>query len=138
MTAKEYLSQARALEREIEAKREHITRIRSTLARCTPHLTGMPGSGQGVDFTETAARIMDLTKETEEDIRRMIELKRAIGHTIDALEDPLERALLSYRYLSGLSWQQVALRLYCDRSTVWRIHKNALRKVRVPEKEIQS
>lgn len=46
-----------------------------------------------------------------------------------AILDPEERQILRLRYIEGMSWTQVALRSHYGRSTVFRIHARALKKL---------
>lgn len=43
---------------------------------------------------------------------------------------------LSYRYVHGLKWEQIAGELNADRSTVFRWHAKALKLFEVPENPI--
>ena len=123
---KAYLSRALTLDGEINCKLEQIARLRSRLTRCTRAITGMPTGSTPSDWTDTVARITELEADLNADINRLIDLKREIGATIDAVADPMQRQLLELRYLCGWGWQQIADKLHYARETVCRAHRKAL------------
>lgn len=128
---KAYLSRALTLDGEINCKLEQIARLRSRLTRCTRAITGMPTGSTPSDWTDTVARITELEADLNADINRLIDLKREIGATIDAVADPMQRQLLELRYLCGWGWQQIADKLHYARETVCRMHKEALGNIKL-------
>lgn len=59
-----------------------------------------------------------------EDVRLMTEIERAI----DTL-GPRERALLRYRYIDGMGWEDICDRMIYSWRQIHRIHAQALRKL---------
>ena len=53
-------------------------------------------------------------------------LKGEIYRAIRTVEDPTRRLLLEYRYIHGLTWEQVAERMGYDLRWVHRLHGKAL------------
>ena len=52
---------------------------------------------------------------------------------IDAVGDPVCKAILELRYLSFKSWDEIADEMDCSLRNVHYLHGKALRMVRVPE-----
>lgn len=82
-------------------------------------------------FTKICARISDLQEELGESIVRLKEKQIKAERMIRELEDPDEREVMRWYYLTIednrlLTWQQVAIRMnyYCRH--VLRLHGNAL------------
>jgi hypothetical protein len=82
-------------------------------------------------FTQTCAKISDLQEEMGQSIVKLKEKQIRAERLIRELEDPDEREVMRWYYLtvensSLLTWQQVAIRMNYYRRHVIRIHGNAL------------
>lgn len=83
---------------------------------------------------ETLAR--KLERHEDDDLAALYRQKRqALAEQLQAIETaletlgPTERTLMRLRYIEGLSWQAVSLRIHYSWKQTHRIHKNALRKL---------
>ena len=133
MTAKEFLRQARDIDRRIDHAAERVERLRARLeAGRMSRITGMPRGG-GSDWTETADRLIELEQAVNARVRDMCQIKRQAIAAIDAVDDARYRELLELYYIDGKTWEQVAERMGYDRRWVTRLHGMALQKVKVPE-----
>ena len=82
-------------------------------------------------FSEVCAKISDMQEELGMSIMRLKEKQIRAELMIRNLEDPDEREVLRWYYLTlyenrPLTWQQVAIRMNYYRRHVIRIHSNAL------------
>lgn len=82
-------------------------------------------------FSEVCAKISDMQEELGRSIVRIKEKQVQAELMIRKLEDPDEREVLRWYYLTlydnrPLTWQQVAIRMNYYRRHVIRIHGNAL------------
>lgn len=69
-----------------------------------------------------------------EDTDRLIDIKVRIAHTIKAVDNIELQLLLELRYLCYHTWEQIAVELeYCI-DNVYKLHRRALRLIKVPEK----
>lgn len=134
MTAKEYLSQAHRLDQRIDAKIAQVKSLNDLAAKCTATITGMPRNPNGGGFTmETAVcKIIDLQDEINRDIDRLVDLKREIMEVIKAVADTEYQILLEKRYLCFHTWEQIAVDMGYNVRHLYRIHDEALDKVRIP------
>ena len=140
MTAKEFLRQARDIDRRIDHAAERVERLRARLeAGRMSRITGMPRGG-GSDWTETADRLIELEQAVNARVRDMCRIKRQAIAAIDAVEDARYRELLELYYIDGKTWEQVAEAMGIDTRRVYRLHGKALLRVTVPEgdKNVQS
>lgn len=137
MTAKEYLSQAYRLDKRIERKTEERDRLRARLEKATAQLTGMPRGGSGTDWTEAAVKVMELEAEISAEISELCRLKREIRAVIDAVEDKRYRDILEMRYESGWRFERIAVEANYTWRHVMRMHREALKAVKVPEDVIE-
>lgn len=133
MTPKQYLLQTQGLDKRINAKLEQATRLHAMAMRCTSVLSGMPHGGSGHDWTDTMIKVAELEADIDKDVDCLVDLKREIMGAIATLPDERYRTLLEYRYLCGWGWQRIADAMHYDRTTIWRLHGEALLNITVPE-----
>jgi hypothetical protein len=101
MTAKEYLSQARYLDERINAKIKQVEALNTLATSATSALTGMPHSPNKATskMANIVDKIVDLQAEINRDIDELVDLKKAIGELIKAVNCPEQQTLLEKRYL---------------------------------------
>jgi DNA-directed RNA polymerase specialized sigma subunit len=123
-----YLKRYINLDREIERKLEEVARLRSKLARVTEVFTEEPkGGGSIYGKTEgIIAKIVDLEKEIDADVDRLIYIRDNIKAIIEAVEDDRERLLLQYRYLDGRTFEEIAVQMHYSWRQIHRLHSRAL------------
>ncbi len=131
MTAKQYLSQYRALDARINAKLAQAERIRQ-LAR----VAGSNGNSSGVHSSqpydrigELTAKIVDLENEINEDINALVDLEREIRDCISKIPNANHRAVLELKYINGFTLKQIADKLNYSLDGIKKIHKRALESV---------
>jgi len=98
------------LDREIDRKLEEVARLRSKLTRVTEVFTAEPRGGGSIygKTEEILAKIVDLEKEIDADVDRLIAVRDNIKSVIEVVEDDRERLLLQYRYLDGRTFEEIA------------------------------
>ena len=135
MTAKAYLSQSLRLNQRINSKLEQIQSLRELATKCTPFLTGMPKTPNqdGSLRADTVLKIIDLEKELQKDIDRLVDLKKEIMAVVKAVDNMECQTLLEQRYLCFKSWEQIAVDMGYNVRHVYRLHDEALQKVVVPK-----
>ena len=131
MTAKEYLSQYRALNARIDAKLAQVERLRH-LARSAGGL----GNSGGVHSTqlrdrvgELTAKIVDLEAEINSEIDELVDLEREIRGCIAKIPNENQRVVLEMKYISGWTLFQIADKLNYSLDGIKKIHKRALESV---------
>ncbi len=70
--------------------------------------------------------ICSLQKELRRKIREILFLRRKIDRAISSLKDSTQRLLCSLRYLDGLTWEEVAEKMYYSVQHLHKIHVKAL------------
>lgn len=132
MRAKEYLSQALWLDQRINTKLEQLATLRSLAMKVTANQTAEKVSG-GKDvkspMANTIAKIVDLEREINGDIDRLVGLKAEIQETISQVSDVVSQILLELRYINGKTWDEIANVLGFARSWVLRLHGVALKEI---------
>ncbi len=133
MTPKQYLEQARFIDKEISCKLRQLGILRSYVTTMTSRCDGMPRgeTRYTAGISTTVAKIVDLEREIDEAIDGLITLKRDILRAIDAIEKPELRLVLGERYLHLKPWREIAELLDCDIRTAHRYHSAALKEFKI-------
>ncbi|KAB2953734.1 DUF1492 domain-containing protein [Heliorestis acidaminivorans] len=132
MNAKEYLSQALWLDQMINSKLEQLEYLKSLTTKVSRSIGQEKVSGgKSINSTMEQAiiKVVDLGEEINRDIDRFVDLKREILITINEVSDLNYRLLLELRYISGKTWDEIAMTLGYDRSWVFRVHGRALKEI---------
>ncbi len=73
--------------------------------------------------------LVDLEKEINEDIDKLVGIKAEIMDTISQVDDPIGQIILEMRYVNGKGWDEISSSLNYRDSSIFKIHSRALRKV---------
>lgn len=108
---KAWLGRYRQLDQRIGQLAEEISLWRSRAQKITPSYEGQPRGG-GEDRLQSAVEmILQLEEEADREIDALVGLKGEIRRAIRTVEDSTLRMLLEYRYIHGLTWEQIADRM---------------------------
>ena len=131
MTAKEYLGQAYRLDQRINSKLEQVASLNELATKATSTLTGMPKNPNRATskMADAVAKIVDLQAEINNDIDRLVDLKREIVGVIKTVNNPEYQTLLELRFLCGCKWEEVAIKMGYSIQHTYRMRDRALRKV---------
>lgn len=132
MTAKEYLSQYRTLDIEINSKLEQVEQLRALAAKVSPS-TGFGASGGISDRVgKTVAKIIDLENEINDDIDRLTDMKADIMRQINAIKSSAYRTILEEHYFRDKSFDEIGEEINYSRMQICRMHGTALTYITVP------
>ena len=131
MNAKDYLSQPQVQKARIESIRTQINLLKEVSAISSPILDGMPHcrTSRNGPVESTACTIAELEAQLQDLQKLYGATLQAITEIILRLENPLAQEICIRRYLKGAAWKEIETDLSYSRSTVMRIHKEALRSV---------
>ena len=123
---KEYLQSYRdAVIAETQIK-EEIDQLR--MDKMFPGLIqdGMPHGSGGSDLSAYAAKLDELLRELEDQMNERIQLRREIVRKIECMDSETEKAVLRYRYIHMLKWEEIAVKMSYTWQHIHRIHGKAL------------
>jgi hypothetical protein len=134
MTARDYLSQAYRLDQRINSKLEQVESLNELATKVSSTLTGMPKNPNRATSTmaDTVTKIIALQAEINNDIERLVDLKREMVAVIKAVLNTERQTLLELRYLCFKTWEQIAVEMNYTVRNVHLLHKEALKAVVVP------
>lgn len=127
MDRKKYLKKGYRIKLEIESKKAVLEDMRATLdglqaVRLSEKLQGGP-----LPSDENMVNRISKIVEEEKKIEILYDFIADLSSEIDKVEDVVERALLRYRYITGLTWEQIAEKMGYCLSQVYRIHNRAFK-----------
>lgn len=127
MDRKRYLKRGYKIKLEIESKKAVLEDMRATLdglqaVRLSEKLQGGP-----LPSDENMVNRISKIVEEEKKIEILYDFIADLSSEIDKVEDVVERALLRYRYITCLTWEQIAERMGYSMAQIYRIHKRAFK-----------
>lgn len=129
--AKAYLRQVRLSDIHINNKIEDLASLRELATKVTTNMKpeGSSGSGNQDKLGSIVAKIVCLENEIDESIDEYIDLKRAIGATIENVKDAEQVQVLHKRYFEYKTWELIACEMNMTCRNVCYIHGRALQAV---------
>lgn len=85
--------------------------------------------GQRVNLDAAVVKYVDACKDAEKELDRLADLRKEIRTVIDSIEDARLHSLIWRRYISGMTWEQVAVSMNYTYRRVTQLHGIALKEV---------
>ena len=105
---------------------EQLAELRAS--KISPSLVsdGMPHGTSLSDLSDYAAKVDELERELiQKRYDRICSFQR-VQSAIEAVEDEAEKDLLTYRYLQGMKWEEIAVKMGYSWKHMHRIHARAI------------
>ena len=83
---------------------------------------------------DAVIQIIELETEINQDMIKLVELKKDIIRRIKSVESSELQTVLELRYLSYMRWEEIAIELGYGIDNVFRLHRNALDEIKIPER----
>ncbi len=132
MTAKEYLSQYLMAKREIDILLDRRQQLWDMMTKVTPTLQAdRVQGGQPTKTDEIIAVYRDVEDEIFAKIKSLVIIMRDIERVIDLVSNDRQRDVLKLRYINGLKWEEIAVKLMLDYRWVLRLHGKALQSLTI-------
>ena len=127
MNVKEYLEQVKYLDMRINSKVEQLSTLNDLATKCTVTLSDMPRNpNKGIsNMEDTIVKIIDLQEEINRDIDQLVDLKREIMVVIKKISNVEYQTILENRYLSFMSWEQIAVEMKYSIQQIYRLRDRA-------------
>lgn len=124
---KEYLWGYQREKRKLQRLEEELAELR--LDKMCPSVIqdGMPHASGGSDLSGYAARVDALERKILKARYKRIRKFKEIRDRIERLEDENEKDVLVYRYVRGVKWEDIAVRMNIGYRHVLRMHGKALK-----------
>lgn len=126
MTEKQYIKRYFHVSQEIDSimiKLLSWKRQERLLDEADPH---------GEELTQIREYMRQSVERLEKRAAELIKAEECVMSMISALETPQERQVLTYRYIDGMRWEDIADRMYYAEDTLYNWHKRALDHLKFP------
>ena len=127
MTAKQFLSRGRWIEREISALMRTRDETRDRLTHITQNYDG--DGAQSTKDPHKFDALVELEYKLDERIDALCAVKTEILDTICKLEDSRERLALQLYYIDMKTWEEVCVEMNYSWKQIMRIRKRAIANV---------
>ena len=129
-----YLSRYRRLNQRIDRLLEEQSRWRERALKITPTLSQAPGGGgNGSPIERPMDKVLEIDVEINREIDEMQIARKEIRETLNQLEDESLKLLMEYRYIDGMTWEQIAVKMHYGFQWVCKLHGRALNRLRIKE-----
>lgn len=130
---KDYLNGYISARRREKRLLEQIQQLRlDTMFPCIQG-DGMPRGSSQSDLSDYMSRYDDLMEELRRERLDAITKYTVIHRAIRKMKDEEEKEILVRKYLMRQTWEEIAEKLECDRSTAFRKHGDALKNFKIPK-----
>jgi hypothetical protein len=128
MTVKEYLGQAYGLRQRIDSRLEQLESLNALAVKATSTVNDMPGSPNRNthQMEDTVVKIVDLENNIFEELSKLVDLQVDIISVIHKVSDPEYQLILELRYLSFMTWEEIAEKMHYGLRYVHMIKRKAL------------
>lgn len=135
---KKWLLEYRKLDQDIERDMEELQRWKSRAEKITSSVSDMPKGGNQGDRLQLAVdRICELEERLNGKIDAAVKRRKEMEAAIATVEDRTLQLLLRYRYIDGMTWEQIAVKMNYDYRWILRLHGRALTRLTI-ESHIKS
>lgn len=128
---KEFLWGYRKAIRKQKQIEDEIRQLR--LDRISPSLVqdGMPHGSGGGDLSRYAVQLDNLMEELRKQGEECIRKRKEIIAKIEEIGNETEILLLRYRYINGMKWEDIAVKMEYSWQHVHKIHGKALKHLKI-------
>ena len=127
MQVKEFLNKIRHIDMMIDCKCDQIKSLRDRLTSISCPMGEKVQSTKDPDkFTNPISKIIELEQEINEDIDKLIDLKRVARKVIEQLDNEVEKMILYKRYFENKTFEQISVEMNYSWRQIHRLHGSAL------------
>lgn len=124
------LSRYRRMSKRIDRLLEEQSRWREMALKITPVLSQTPGGGEsGSPIERPMDKVLEIDAEINREIDELQTVRQEIRAALNQLEDESLKLLMEYRYIDGLTWDQIAVKMNYSYMQICRLHGKALRTI---------
>ena len=110
MNAKEYLNQVREADQKVEWLRRQVANLRRLTTDTSVHLTDMPHSDSPDQqkLLTILAEIDELERQIPIAEKKAESIRQEVGYLICRIHDQTVQDILTFRYMEGQYWKDIA------------------------------
>ena len=125
-----YLKRYGAIDNRIGQECEELSKWNARATKVTPTYSDMPKGGETSDKIQTSVEEMDeIREQLNSDMKELIKIKTEIMGAIKAVNDTTLQNVLIMRYISGKTWEQIAVDMHYSYQWTCELHGRALKQL---------
>lgn len=124
---KVYLNGYQRAKRQVQVLEEELQELQLNVIAPSVIQDGMPHASGGGDLSGYAAKRDELEHKLYKARYKQITLMKEIRDRINWLEDESEKDVLTYRYIRGYKWEDIAVKLGYSWQWIHKLHARALK-----------
>ena len=128
---KEFLMSYQKEKRRVRRLEEQLEELRQNKMSPSATNDGMPHGTDKKDLSDYAVKVDEIEQELVAARYSRICAFQEVQKRIEAMEDEREKDLLTYRYLKGLKWEEICVRMDYKWRQVHRIHAMAIKNLKM-------
>jgi len=140
MRVETYLSQGRMLNQRINYQLKKLGELKKaacSLPAVTIRKDKVQSSTDGdAPFVRALIRVEEMEERINREIDMLADLKEEIMGVIGQVNSEELQMVLIYRYLEGMTWEEIGNLFHAGRTTVKRWHRKAIEQIVLPEEQI--
>lgn len=128
----EWLKSYRALDGKIESMTEQLQVWNARATKITATISQEPkAAGSGDQVQRCIDQICELQTEIAQEMDKLRKRKQEIETAIHGLNEKSYQDILWYRYIQGMTFEEIAIKMNYSWRQVCRKHKNAVEKLKM-------
>ena len=124
---KEYLLGFQKISRQLARLENELAEIRLNKYCPSCISDGIPHASGCSDLSSYMAKVDELEKKILKKKYHRLQKQQEIRNRIERMEDENEKDVLTYRYLGGMKWEDIAVKMGYTWQHIHRIHSSALK-----------
>ncbi len=128
---KEYLLGFQKISRQLARLENELAEIRLNKYCPSCISDGMPRASGCSDLSSYMAKVDELEKKILKKRYNRLQKQQEIRSRIERMEDENEKDVLTYRYLRGMKWEDIAVKMGYSWRRIHYIHSKALENFRI-------
>ena len=118
--------EAEGITRDLE---DQLAELRTRAAKITPAWGDVPAGGGSDRLQSAVVKLVELEGRIGDHIQEQLSIRQQVVDTIQQVQEPKLRRLLWLRYISGYTWERVAVEMHYSYMQVCRLHGAALNQI---------
>ena len=114
----------------IDCKCEQVRELRDRLTSISCPLGEKVQTDVNPDkFTNTISKIIELEKDINADIDKLVDMKRVARNLIESLDNDVEKLVMYKRYFDNKTFEEISVEMSYSWRRIHQVHGNSLKKL---------
>lgn len=121
-----WLSSYLESKRDLKRLEEQLEEIKESIIASVARKGGMPKAKRTTDLSDYQATVERIEQQINWERMRKIKRLEEVREAIESVEDAKAKNILTYRYIRGYPWEEIARLMDYDISWMFKVHKKAV------------